>query len=299
MTLLLSWSGLKRYEACHQLHLRTIKKQTTPPNARVFLAGACADLVQREWLNQEDPKPGQMVTAIPDVLDRLTNSERNFEDYRSHIRWRVDRATDLRDISGFVKLVVTKLEPILLKHVVPYDYEPELKFRTTLGIPYLDDKPVGVLLLGGIDIVVRLPDGRFVLYDLKATKERRYIDSTLGQGIFYDIAWASYFGEGYPAMFGFIAPALDDPLIWVKVSDEDRQVMFSRITAFAHGMWRGDWKPKTDDAGCNFCEAKHACDKFAVHLKLDEVGRHRASFEQTVTRRRELRLASSVPEGDV
>ena len=294
MTLLISWSGLKRYESCHQLHLRTIKQQTQKQNARIFLPGATADLVQREWLNQDDPKPGQMVKMVPDVLDRLTNKDRNFEDFREHIRWRSDPRTDKQEITEFVTSVVTKLEPILLKLVVPYDYQPELKFRTTMGLPYLDGRIVGVKLIGGIDIVVRDNEGRFILYDLKATKERRYIDSTLGQGIFYDIAWEAYFGVR-PVMFGFIAPALDEPVIWVKVSDDDRSVMMARVTKFAHGMWRGDWTPKTDDEGCRFCEARHVCDKFAIHLATDEMGRHRVSFEHTVAARRELR-ASAVPE---
>jgi hypothetical protein len=295
MTLTLSWTGLKRYEECHQLHRRVASGQALPQNSRIFLPGSTADRVMRAWLDQDDPKPGQMVTMVPDYLDRLTNHSRGDEDFREHVKWRGDPRKDKRDIVEFVTAVVSKLEPILMKWVVPNDYAPELKFRTTIGLPYLDGRTVGVMLIGGIDIVVRLPDGRWVLFDLKATKERRYIDATLGQGIFYDIAWESYYGEGPPVAFGFIAPALDEPLIWIKISDEDRRVMLTRMEAMAHGMWRGDWTPKVDNEGCEFCPARHVCDKFVIHLVKDERGRHRASFEGTIQKRRELRLAHAVP----
>ena len=290
MSLQISWSGLQRYELCHQKHLRYIegKALRSPWSSRDFLAGNVADRVQREWLRLPDPQPGQMVAMVPDMLDRWSNPDREEPEFKP-VKWKGDPREDRREVLAFCTEVVRKLEPILLKHVVPYDYQPELRFETHMAVPYLDGRLVAVKLVGGIDIVVRMPSGDFVLFDLKATKSDAYIAKTLGQGIFYDMAWKAYWGV-HPIWFGFIAPALDEQLIVNIFSDHERAVMGSRIMQFATGMWSGEWDPKTDNEGCDFCEVRHACDKYAIHLAPDDKGRHQASFEQALEARRSGRI---------
>jgi len=290
MTLVISWSSLQRYEHCKQRQLRTMegKRLVKPYQGRDFLAGNVADRVQREWLRSPDPQPGQMAEMVPDMLDRWSNPERG-EEEANPVKWKGDPRKDRAEVQAFCTMVVTRLEPILLKWVVPFDYQPELRFATYISLPYFDERLVAVKLIGGIDIVVRLPDERFLLFDLKATKNDSYIAKTLGQGIFYDVAWSSYFGKGSPLRFGFIAPALDEPLIWCDISAEDRQVMFSRIQRFAEGMWNGDYAPKVDNEGCDYCDTKQACDKFRIHLSVDDKGRNQASFEQALEARRSAR----------
>ena len=260
------WTALQRYEACHQRHLRTMEGKAIrkPYASRDFLAGNIADRVQRAWLHLPDPQPGQMAAMVPDMLDRWTNPDREDEEFQP-IKWRGDPQVDRKEVQEFCTLVVTRLEPILLKWVVPFDYQPELRFEAWIGLPDLNGDTTPVRLVGAIDIVVRLPDGRFVLFDLKATKQESYMSKTLGQGIFYDVSWAHYWGE-HPIRFGFIAPALEERLIWCDINEGDRAVMRSRIMRFAHGMMAGEWAPKADDEGCEHCDCKHVCDKYALHL---------------------------------
>lgn len=299
MTLAISWSGLQRWEHCKQHHLRVMERRSIPRarNTRDFLPGTLSDRIMRAWLQSPDPQPGQMVEMVPEFFDRFTNPDRGEQDF-SPVSWKGDPRRDQEEVRRFVSMVVTNLEPILTKWVIPFDYQPELKFETVIGIPYLDGRTVGIKLIGGIDIVVRIQRDPpvFILFDLKATKNDSYIAKTLGQGIFYDISWASYFKQGYPARFGFIAPALNDQLIWADITDEDRRVMMSRVIAFAQGMWRGDWAPKVDNEGCDFCTTKHVCDKFAVHLVKDADGRNRVSFEDAIAARRAVPAPESGPE---
>jgi hypothetical protein len=291
----ISWSGLRRYEECRQMHLRTIEGKTSgAANGRIFLPGTVADRVMREWLSVSDPEPGQMHDMVPAMLERYANpkTEADRKDARV-IKWRGDKNEDRQRVLDFVIDVVDRLEPILMEHVIPHDYHPELKFEQIIGIPYLDGRPVGVKLIGGIDIAVRLREpqyglepGDFVLWDLKATQNDEYIAKVVGQGIFYDIAFGHWWGDvTQPKRFGFVAPALKEPVQWLTIDDQDRRAMLERVVRFAHGMWQGRWEPKASDEGCSMCEVRHVCDKFQVHMSSDDVGKHRASFAATAKAR--------------
>jgi hypothetical protein len=178
------------------------------------------------------------------------------------------------------------MEPILVAHVLPYDYHPELKFRATIYIPDPWGKLSPLDLIGGIDIATRFEPpgvstefGRFRNYDLKATTNTSYIQQTLGQAIFYDVAFGHWIGDKrQPEGFGFIAPALPELVYWANITDDDRRAMLARIIKAANGMWLKKWEPKEDDSGCNYCDVKHVCDKFAIVSQTDAQGRNRASF---------------------
>jgi hypothetical protein len=278
------------------LHWHTINHNLTPnKHVRDYLPGSIADRGMRWWLSG-DPKPGLLVPRVLEMYDRLTNPDLGDDEYRP-FTWKGNPQEDQQKVRDFLVKVATELEPILLKWVVPYDYDPEHRFRVVVGLPYLDERTVAVTMIGGIDIVVRIPDGRFILFDLKATVNDSYIAQTLGQGIFYDVAWKFYWGE-HPVKFGFIAPALEDKLIWVDITPDDRRLMMDRIVRFAQGMWRGEWEPKEDNNGCQWCEAKNVCDKFAMHLTIDDQGKRRAAFENAVQTRRTVPADTEGRHGD-
>lgn len=291
MTLTVSWTALRRYEECHQRQYRTMRGEITKqPFKRSYLPGSIVDLVEREWLNQIDPQPGGMAKIAPDVIDRLTNPDRNDEAFEP-FSWKGNPREDRANITDFVFECIKVLEPVLQRLVLPHEFEPEVKFRTVIGVPYLDGQIVGIILRGGIDIVTRLAfddlghkKGDFVNYDLKATVNDSYIATTLGQGTFYDLSWHAFYGQR-PSAFGFIAPALEQNLWWSNIDDDERRVMMERIIAMAHGMWRGDWDPKIDDEGCQYCEARHACPKYTQHLVTDAMGKRRINFDESLRAR--------------
>lgn len=247
-----------------------------------------------------------MVAMVPDVFRLYTKPATPEEKQEAQyiVKWRGDPNRDKALVVNFVRDVVTQLEPILLKYVVPHDYQPELRFRTPFGIPYLDGRLTAVDLIGGIDIVVRLRSpmelngvrletGDFAFYDLKATANKDYIPKTLGQAIFYDISGGYYFGmPEQPKAFGFIAPVLEQKIHWTTVAEIDRTVMIDRIIRFAHGQWRREWDPKVGSQ-CYNCDVRHACEAWKVDVEENSAGKHRASFEVAAKRRAVHRVDGS------
>ena len=283
-SVLVSWSGLKRWEHCPQHQLRVIRHEVERSDrGRVFLPGTVCDLVQRRWL--EDPQPGQMPEMVETVFAEVV-AERE-----SVIKWRGNPVQDQADVQAYCREVLTNLEPWLVENVLPYDYQPEVRFRAYLQVPYLCEDRLGLVkLIGGIDLVVRDDRGKFRLYDLKVSRNPTYLRSTLAQLIFYDLAWGAIQGDFYHATdWAFVTPALPEKTIPITVDRDDRRVMLSRIVKYAHGVWRDSWHPKADDEGCQFCEARGACDKFKTVAIVDENGRQRLSFAETAARRAKFR----------
>lgn len=278
---------MKRWENCPQHQLRVIKKETEKQEkGRIFLPGTVCDLVQRRWLDQDDPQPGQMVEMVEQVFAETVDLA------ESRIHWRGNPIKDQQEVKDHCRNMVTKLEPWLIQNVLPYDWQPEFKFRAEMEIPYIcgDGVRAPVRMIGGIDIVVRDDQGKFRLYDLKITKDAGYIRSTLAQLIFYDLAWG-ILQEDFEACnhWGFVTPGLDEQFIPITVSQDDRRAMLSRIVKYAQGVWTDSWDPKADDEGCNWCEARNRCEKFRLIPVADENGKMRVSFEQQAELRKKYR----------
>lgn len=287
---IISWSGLKRWENCPQHQLRVITKETKPSDkGRIFLPGTVLDLVQRKWLDSDDPQPGQMEEMVESIFSEVV------EERESVIKWKGHPLHDQQAVKDDVREAVRKLEPWLIQNVLPYEYQPEVKFRSWMQIPYPceggEERSFGVVkMIGGIDILVRDDKGKFRLYDLKMTRNDSYIRSTLAQLIFYDLAWGVIQGDFYHASeWGFVTPMLGEQMIPITVDREDRAAMLSRIVKYAQGVWRDEWKPKPDDAGCDWCEAKGACQKFKQVAIVDENGKQRLSFSQAAAQRKQFR----------
>lgn len=295
----ISWSGLKRWENCPQHQLRTIRKETAQSEkGRIFLPGTVLDLTQRRWLDSDDPLPGQMHEIVVQVFDEVVDLG------ESKIRWNGSPTEDRKNIIRDLQQDITVLEPWLIKNVLPFSYQAEVKFRAHMEIPYLcEGMRAPVKMIGGIDIVVQDDDGKFHLYDLKRTKDPSYIRSTLAQLIFYDTAWGIIQGDfNHAVEWGFVAPALPELLIPITVDHDDRRLMMSRIIKYAQGVWRDEWSPKANDTGCNWCEARGVCDKFKVIPIVDENGKQRVSFMQAAAQRSQFRAdtsdGSDAPSGD-
>lgn len=284
----ISWSGLKRWENCPQHQLRVIRREVERSNkGRIFLPGTITDLVQRRWLDSDDPQPGQMADMVDQIFSEV------LEERESVIKWRGNPLQDQQDVKNYCRETVINLEPWLIANVLPYDYQPEVKFRSYMQVPYICDDRFGIVkMIGGIDIVVRDDQGKFRLYDLKTTKDAGYIRSTLAQLIFYDLAWGVIQGDFQHAVeWGFVTPALEEKYIPITVSSDDRRAMLSRIIKYAQGVWQDNWAPKSDDTGCNWCEARGTCEKFKNVAIVDENGKQRLSFTQAAAQRAKFRTS--------
>lgn len=288
---IISWSGLKRWEACPQHQLRVIRKETEKQEkGRIFLPGTVVDLTQREWLESDNPQPGEMEEMIDTVFDRVVAKG------ESKIHWKGDPRKDQEDVKEYCREAARNLEPWLIRNVLPYEYQPEVKFRANMQVPYVcgDGSRAPVKMIGGIDIVVRDDKGKFRLYDLKTTKNDGYIRSTLAQLIFYDLAWAVIQEDfDHAVEWGFVTPLLEEKFIPITVGQEDRRLMLSRIVKYAQGVWADAWEPKGDDTGCNWCEAKKVCEKFKLVSVQEENGKQKVSFAQAAAQRSKFREGKS------
>jgi hypothetical protein len=256
-----SWSALQNHEECRQKHkLSQTGKKNPSTDIRGFFHGIVADRVMRKWLGDDDRLPNQMPGMVEEMIE--ASLAEAIESGDGVVRWKGpdDRAW----VQGYCIELVTKLEPILNTLVLPYDYQPELRFRTPIMLPYLEGTPQPVILIGGIDIVVREDEATntWSAYDLKATANDSYINKVLGQGVFYDLAMRAMYGSS-PRQFGFIQPMCKEQVVYTVITEDDRRELLSRLERMVQFMWRRDWEPKKENKGCSYCPFKHACEKFS------------------------------------
>lgn len=257
----ISWSGLRSHEECRQqAYLRATKKRNPATDIRGYFHGTVVDAVMDCWLTN-DPQPGEM----PDMVDDLiTECERKaLETGDGVVRW---KSHDDRDeMLKFGRELVAKLEPLLYKYVLPFDWEAHRRFKTSVTLPYLDGTPTTVNLVGESDLLVRgHPDfGRdcWCIYDLKGTKNNAYWRSTYGQLVFYDVAHGAEFGE-YTKRVGFFQPMCDQQYLEFSVTDHERTELLTRVLRMASDQWAHDHLPKDDNKGCSRCDVNHACEKY-------------------------------------
>jgi hypothetical protein len=261
----ISWSALQAHEFCKQKAMLMRERKKSPAsNIRPFFHGIVCDRVMRRWLESDNPRPGEMLSWVEEMVESCLVEARDSGD--GVVRWksREDRA----EMTAWSRRLVTRLEPMLDRWVLPFDYQPEYRFRVPLRIPYIDGGPAEVLLNGGMDILVREEEGPPAVwagYDLKATENPDYLRKTLGQGIFYDLAVRAGVGKGTsPRTFAFLQPMVEsNPVAHVVITDDDRRSMLARIVSMAHSIWRDDVAPKPGPEGCGFCQVRHGCAKFS------------------------------------
>ena len=275
----LSWSKLKAYEACHKRsQLLQQGKKSKIIDGRGFLPGNLADSAMRTWLTRGEFDAGGMQRLIPELWESWTGPE---AEYR--IDWKGDPRKDQVAVVKQVVSAVNILEPILMEKVVPYSFKPEYRFTSTVGVPGLDGESVNIELFGAVDVAVCIDEGRYGIYDLKISERADYLRSTLGQLIFYDLAFKGHTGLN-PVEHEFWAPMLplqDKPkpaVIALDVTNEHRMQMISRIIDYCHGVWAGDWALTPDVNECYYCPVKHACPRWVNPVTKDEQGKNRMSF---------------------
>lgn len=259
----ISWTALQTHEECKQKAYLFREKHKTPGgNIRPFFHGIVADRICRAWLDSDDPQPGEMVSWVEDFIDSCRKEAKETGD--GIVKWK--DSNDRAEMTVWLKELLRRLEPFLIRDVLPYLYEPEFKFRVPIRIPDLAGNLSEIDLVGGMDILVRevpleVNPGIWAGYDLKATENPDYIRKTLGQGIFYALAHFARTGERFRT-FAFLLPMVDsNPIVNVNITDQDLAVLLSRITKMCHDIWRNDVSPKKDMQGCAWCNVKHACSK--------------------------------------
>lgn len=249
-----SWSSLQRFELCKQKDYLVRQRLANPQkDVRNFLAGNILDSVQKEWLANP---VGNMITMVDEHTEKaIAESEKS-----GSIKWR--SKNDKANIRNFCKEAAVALQPILEARVLPYEYEPAKRFYSPVKIRRPDGQVEEIILRGEFDLLVRDPaDDRFVVWDLKTTKDNDYWKKTLGQLVFYDLVIISMFGQP-PKKTGLIQPACDEQVKEFYFDAQNRAEMWARITAMMQAEWAGDHSPKSDSVGCSFCEVSHACSKF-------------------------------------
>ncbi len=255
----ISWSSLQRFELCPQKNYLVMNGHSAPgKDVRNFLAGNILDSVQKAWL---DSPVGSMVDMVDEHMEKSIASA----EAKDTIKWR--SKNDKSDIRNFCKSAAVSLQPILEARVLPYDYEPAKRFYQPVKIKNPNTNEVEeIILRGEFDLLVRDPaDDRFVVWDLKTTKDNDYWKKTLGQLVFYDLVIISMFGQP-PKKTGLIQPACDEQVKEFVFDNTHRAEMWGRITQMMQAEWKGDHSPKADNAGCSFCEVSHKCEKFQRKL---------------------------------
>lgn len=259
--IIISWSQLRTHEMCKQkAYLVRNKKKSPIQDISRFFAGTVADRLCRRYL-MEAGQYDMEGSVLPMFEEQETEAKAKKQGVVKASK--KERATMVTKATECVKL----LKPMLDEMVLPYDYQPERRFRVYVSVPSLTDtsSKYNLLLLGGVDIVVRVsqdPDV-YKAYDLKTTRDAQYVRKMAGQAVFYDLVQQIEFGQPY-SEFGFIQPLVTSmPYHKFDIDREDRSTMLSRISAMADDIARGIIEPKeATDWSCDVCEVKHACAKF-------------------------------------
>jgi PD-(D/E)XK nuclease superfamily len=253
----LSWSRIRSHEECPaQGHLLATGQKSPVADIRGYYHGIVVDSCMRDWLAVSDPQPGVMAAMVDTVFESAELSARQSGD--GIVKWK--NASDKKETRDLCRAAVARLEPLLEKICLPYEWDPAVRFGVPMWIPGLDGQQREIRLVGEIDLLVRMPHG-VIIWDLKATRDEHYYRKVIGQLLFYDIAVAAMTGK-WPAAAGFIQPLCEEQLPMFQFSKDDRTQLYQRIVRVARDIWSGNILPKVDNKGCNRCAARPACPKF-------------------------------------
>ena len=265
MPIRISWSGLRTHEECKQRGFLTrTGKRATLENQRNFLPGNVTDRTVRYWLEQNPADNiGRMPSMVKDTLDQQV---KEVQEQGGVIQWRDSQ--DRKQVEKDCIEAVEKIEPLLLKYVVPFEFKPDFKFQAPLQLPHPSGGLETVLLIGFMDIFVKDTKGRYWVWDVKHTRDGSYWRKTIAQLGFYDLATELMFGEPIVAG-GLMQPLCAKPTVPYKPSEDSRLQLTTRIAAMAKDIWLDDKSPRQDTTECNWCSVKHACSKFQPVVKDD------------------------------
>lgn len=268
-----SWSSLRVHDECkQQSHLARRGKLAVLDNKRGFFPGTVTDRVVRRWLSDD---PMSNLGCMPDMVDSIIDEEKAAlaESGQGVVRWK--DLGDREQVRTDCIEAVTKIQPALLKYVVPFDYEPDHHFESPVQIRFKDGSRATVLLNGYIDILVRDDKGRFWVWDVKHTRDNGYWRKTVGQLGFYDLAIELKFGQP-TIQTGLLQPLCDPRIKPYKPSADSRAQLLQRVQAMAYDIRHEVATPRDDMTLCVWCAAKNSCVKFEP--VLDRNGRKRVPF---------------------
>lgn len=271
MTIYLSWSRLRTHEECRQKgYLSRTGRKPTIDNYRNFFPGTVVDRVVREWLlNSPQDNPGKMPSMVEEIVERELE---NVPKEGGVISWR--NSSDKGMVIADCKEAVTKIEPDLNKFVVPFDYTPDFSFKAPIFVKRPDGGKEKIVLNGYMDILVRDNQDRFMIWDVKMTRDNGYWRKTVGQLMFYDLALQVLYGQGAEAT-GLLQPMCDNRYPHFRFTDEDRAQMRQRIVLMANDIMNNVTTPRPDTTLCTYCNVRHACEKFQPVVRN---GQKRVSF---------------------
>lgn len=258
--LIISWTALRIHEECrHKGMLQRSGVRAPMQDNRNFFHGTVADRIVRRWLEDPERQPGTMAAQVEATFEAETAvlAERD----QGYVRWK--NRTDRADAMAKVQDLVVKIEPWLEVHILPYEFEPEVRFRFPIAMEGIHG-PVQVLMVGGIDLLKRDEHGDWHVWDLKATANPDYWKSTLGQLVFYCLAVQMGFEpHKLPTVAGIVQPLVSGAFEKrFEFTDDDYGIMWSRMTKMLHDIQRKKFEYKDGTSGCNWCEVRHACSRF-------------------------------------
>lgn len=255
----LSWSRIRVHEECAAKGALLREHKSPVTDVRNFFHGNVVDQCQRLWLSQDPPEPGWMAAHVDEVMERAEVTARETGD--GVVRWRT--ATDKAEVREFCRELVIRLEAILARYCLPFEWDPAVRFEVPITVNYLDGTPRKIHLVGEIDLLVRDIQRRLAIWDLKATANNSYWRKTIAQLTFYAIALRAQTGQ-WPVMMGLFQPMCDERVLPVTLTPEAIRETWARIERTAQDIWAGRLAPKADNDGCQWCPVHSACPKYKV-----------------------------------
>lgn len=253
-----SWSALRSHTECKQKgHLQRTGHKASMENQRVFFPGTVTDRVVRDWL-ADDPYSNPNV--MPKMVEATVLREQEaIEKKGKQLRWKNDKDRD--DIIEECQEAVTRIEPSLNELVLPYEYDVDFGFKAPMDVPTPGGGETTLLLMGFMDIIVRRPENRWAVYDVKHTKDDYYWKKTRGQLSFYDLAVGLMF-ESETFEVGLLQPLCTKPEKLFQLSEDDRAILLSQVISMSDDIYRQNYEPTAAPSECYGCNVKHACSRF-------------------------------------
>jgi hypothetical protein len=257
-----SWSRLREYRECMQKAARKAEGKKSPnTDIRNYFPGTVVDVCMRRWLSQPEPLRGGLASMVDTVLVQAEQEARDTGD--GIVRWK--HLGDKDEVRENCRECLTRLEPLLWELALGGRYWPAVRFREQLILPYLDGSPQRVWLVGEMDLLTEWTPQLFRVWDLKMTANKDYWRKTYAQLIFYTLAvWLRH--KVIPEGAGLIQPMCPEQVLWFEFSDQDRRGLLTDVASYCSSVWRKEMPPKAGTEGCDRCEVRGACLRYAGEL---------------------------------
>ena len=258
----ISWSRVRLHDECPAKWELRKRHPSAVADIRNFVHGTVVDVAMRRWLEQTPPEPGWMLAHVEEIFEECT--ERSDEGIA---RWR--NAGDRAKTLAFCCELVTRLEVILNRYCLPFEWEAAKRFAVPIKVPGPGGGMRQIQLIGETDLLVIDNQGRIVVWDLKATENDKYFEKVLGQLAFYAIAVKAMRGR-FPVMTGLIQPMCTERVLPVTITEQAVREMAARITRTANDIWAGKVAPKVS-SDCGWCDVQRVCPAFNLPTRPGRV----------------------------